>query len=373
MRDHLARLACLAVITVCSMRVYARLTNIAPGASPFPDPVAMNKSILHWREAQEPLTSRQNYDIKRYRRYHPLRIEYRDRPLTSRTKCRSALWGVTTTINLPTLAVQQIGRLGFCLAVVGDKKTPRNWSIDAANVIFLDVEAHGSLGYDSETITPFNSFARKTLGYLFAIQHGAESLYDFDDDNFFLDTATAVDTLSHRTQQFRSLTSSSSVTNVYKHYMGHPAVNIWPRGYPIELIKAQETLRVTSVAGREDVAVVQFLQSKNPDLDAIYRMTQRIPATFLPEHQECVRIDPKSYCPFNAQATWFDRRAFWGLLLPMTVNGRVSDIWRSYVIQRILRTGGQVLAFCPAIVEHERNPHNLMRDFNSDNNGGIKV
>ena len=30
------------------------------------------------------------------------------------------------------------------------------------------------------------------------------------------------------------------------------------------------------------------------------------------------------------------QEAFWGLLLPVTVHGRVSDIWRAYLTQKLL-------------------------------------
>lgn len=37
--------------------------------------------------------------------------------------------------------------------------------------------------------------------------------------------------------------------------------------------------------------------------------------------------------PFSAQNTLFLQDAFWGLLLPVTVSQRVSDIWRGYWAQ----------------------------------------
>lgn len=36
------------------------------------------------------------------------------------------------------------------------------------------------------------------------------------------------------------------------------------------------------------------------------------------------------FAPYNAQATLHMHSALWTLLLPVTVHGRVSDIWRSY-------------------------------------------
>ena len=38
------------------------------------------------------------------------------------------------------------------------------------------------------------------------------------------------------------------------------------------------------------------------------------------------------FAPYNAQATLHMHGALWTLLLPVTVHGRVSDIWRSYCV-----------------------------------------
>ena len=43
-----------------------------------------------------------------------------------------------------------------------------------------------------------------------------------------------------------------------------------------------------------------------------------------------VKIPSHAVTPYNAQATLHFYEAFWALYLPVTVAGRVSDIWRSY-------------------------------------------
>jgi hypothetical protein len=75
----------------------------------------------------------------------------------------------------------------------------------------------------------------------------------------------------------------------------------------------------------------------NPDLDAVYRLTHEIPRAFDPAVADCVAIDSAKYGPFNAQSTLFYEDAFFGLILSITVNGRVPDIWRSFVVERIPR------------------------------------
>ena len=73
-----------------------------------------------------------------------------------------------------------------------------------------------------------------------------------------------------------------------------------------------------------------------------------------------------SMMPYNAQATLHAQRALWSLLLPCSVHGRVTDIWRAYFAQRLLWDVGLRLAFSPPWVVQFRNAHNYLADFNSE-------
>ena len=50
----------------------------------------------------------------------------------------------------------------------------------------------------------------------------------------------------------------------------------------------------------------------------------------------------------------------------MTVHGRVSDIWRSYFTQRLLWEKFSNIAFCPSLVNHIRNQHRFIKDFDAE-------
>lgn len=54
---------------------------------------------------------------------------------------------------------------------------------------------------------------------------------------------------------------------------------------------------------------------------------------------------------YNAQATLHMYSALWSLMLPVTVHGRVSDIWRGYVAQKIMGLLGLRLVFSPSMVK----------------------
>ena len=71
--------------------------------------------------------------------------------------------------------------------------------------------------------------------------------------------------------------------------------------------------------------------------------------------------------PYNAQATIFFPSGFWSLYLPISVAGRVSDIWRSYFAQALFKRIGVHLGFLPRpLVVQDRNPHSYEADFNAE-------
>ena len=68
----------------------------------------------------------------------------------------------------------------------------------------------------------------------------------------------------------------------------------------------------------------------------------------------------------NAQACLFSRLAFWALLLPVTVHGRVSDIWRSFTFTKLMQATGQARAFASNYVIQERNAHTILADLQAE-------
>jgi len=114
-------------------------------------------------------------------------------PDSSLLHCES--WAVVTSIFKPSDSVRRAGKLdGWCLVVVGDKKTPTDYlkamEMDLTEIVFLSAEDQEILAKDDDFVanTPWNHFARKNIGFLYAIRHGARFIFDFDDDNsLFID------------------------------------------------------------------------------------------------------------------------------------------------------------------------------------------
>merc|ERR1712048_91978 len=120
------------------------------------------------------------------------------------------------------------------------------------------------------------------------------------------------------------------------------------------------------------IGVLQSTANHDPDVDAIYRLRHHLPVDF-PDDQGPANwakattvVPPQTMAPFNAQATLFTQKAFWGLLLPISVHGRVSDIWRSYIIQRLMWDVGLHVGFAEPWVQQIRNAHTYLADFQSE-------
>lgn len=284
-------------------------------------------------------------------------------------------WAVITSVNAPTVVVKQLAesKEKLCLVVVADKKSPLDYEVDRHHLVYLTVEDQEKLGYGIMKLVPWNHFARKNIGFLYAIQHGAKRIFDVDDDNELISTEAIVkQVFAHEAKDYDFISTKQYVTNPYMIYLNQKGEYIWPRGYPLEAIKMEHDYKYlpeNKTAKNNHIkklGVIQYLQNVNPDLDAIYRITNTIPAKFDDSITQCFILSKSSFAPWNAQSTLFNYNAFWGLLLPMTVHGRVSDIWRSYFTQRILWERSSNIAFCPSLVNHIRNQHRLIKDFDAE-------
>ena len=70
--------------------------------------------------------------------------------------------------------------------------------------VFLGVAEQERLGLFLPEHTPYRSYARKNIGYLFAIAHGAKVIYETDDDNRFdVQTSLVVYTEMSRIRPFK--------------------------------------------------------------------------------------------------------------------------------------------------------------------------
>lgn len=274
---------------------------------------------------------------------------------------------VVTTIQGPNEVMKSLAEA--CKAsqspfyVLGDRKSPPEYDLPGATYFSLEAQ-HAHFGAFSQQL-PIGHYVRKNLGYLAALDGGADWIVETDDDNFplsgFMTTPGAV--------RARRLKSASAWLNVYDHFA--PSQPVWPRGYPLEALQPGQTPAITTQWADENPLLVQGLADENPDVDAVYRLTRPLPVSF-DRSAAPATLDIGAWCPFNSQNTWWHRSIATLMYLPSHCSFRMTDIWRSFVAQRCLWAMGHRVLFIAPTVRQERNEHNLLRDFADEVSGYLK-
>ena len=263
---------------------------------------------------------------------------------------------IVTSINAPNAALRAIAdgckKHGFEFIVSGDTKSPKNFSLSGCR--FLSVEDQIATKSRFAALCPTRTYARKNVGYFVAMAEGTEMIVETDDDNFprpaFFD------------QRSRRLgvpsVSGTGWVNTYRYFTD---ANIWPRGLPLDAVQRPIPPFDTLPTKEVDCPIQQGLADENPDVDAIYRLILTLPQNFRTDRR--VALGVGSWCPFNSQNTTWWPDAFPLLYLPAHCSFRMTDIWRSFVAQRVGWENGWCLLFHEPTMWQERNEHDLMRDF----------
>lgn len=263
---------------------------------------------------------------------------------------------VITSIFEPTEAVQAFAKLSdHQLVVVGDKKTPENWSCEGAT--YLSVADQQATDFEIARVLPYNHYCRKMVGYLHAIQAGADCIIDTDDDNIPKDNWV----FPALTGNFERIQGDQGFINVYQLYTPAP---IWPRGLPLRMITTQFDLESKLSPAECKVGIWQGLADEDPDVDAIYRLTSDTLVNFA--SRPPLVVGKGTISPFNTQNTLVRKELFPLMYLPTYVTFRFTDILRGFIAQPIMWLYGYELGFLDATVVQKRNPHDYMKDFVSE-------
>ena len=266
---------------------------------------------------------------------------------------------IVTSIAGPNDVLKTLARgaqeHGWDFIVIGDEASPADFRLEGCR--FYGLEEQYETGLTLARLCPTRHYARKNVGYLLAARAGATTIIETDDDNI----PTEQFWQSRMRRQTVSINKNSGWVNVYRYFSD---ANIWPRGFPLGRIK-DELAAFESLGVREvDCPIQQGLVNENPDVDAIYRLVATLPHSFRDDRR--VALTTNTWCPFNSQNTSWWRDAFPLLYLPAFCSFRMTDIWRSFVAQRIAWTNGWGLLFNEPTVHQERNEHNLLRDFRDE-------
>ena len=266
---------------------------------------------------------------------------------------------IVTSISAPNRSLNALAEgvreHGLRFIVIGDTKSPSHFQLEGCD--FYDVARQEQSGLQFAQLCPTRSYARKNIGYLLAIRGGAPMILETDDDNI-----PRAEFWSERTVTVEApRLDGGGWVNVYRYFT---EVTMWPRGLPLDAVHAALPDFESLTQSASDCPIQQGLADGDPDVDAIYRLLLPLPQDF--RHDRRIVLGAGSWCPFNSQNTAWWPKAYPLLYLPANCSFRMTDIWRSFVAQRIAWANGWNVLFQEPTVWQERNDHNLMRDFTDE-------
>lgn len=271
---------------------------------------------------------------------------------------------VITSIAAPNAVLKACAEMcaenGVKFIVIGDTKSPAQFELD--NCDFWSIERQLTMDSALAKIVPTKHYGRKNLGYILAIRDNAPNIIETDDDNFPMEGFFKFDGAK---QKVAVLTYEQlQWVNVYSHFSD---TNIWPRGYPLELIQGNKIDFSTAKVEERNCPIQQGLANENPDVDAVYRLVCELPLNF--KDGINIALGKNAWCPFNSQNTIWYPEAYPLLYLPSYCSFRMTDIWRSFIAQRIAWENNWDILFYSPTVWQERNEHNLLKDFEDEISG----
>lgn len=266
---------------------------------------------------------------------------------------------IITSISGPNRVMRSINDAArlqdWTFVIVGDAKSPADFELPGATFLSLQAQLDGPGRFAK--LCPRNHYARKNVGYLHAIRSGCKLIIETDDDNipregFYADRHRHVDV---------PVVEQADWVNVYHYFTD---ATIWPRGLPLDAVQDSPPAWQDLPTRRIDCPIQQGLADENPDVDAVYRLALPLPQNFRSDRR--VGLADGTWCPFNSQNTTWWPDAWPLLYLPAYCSFRMTDIWRSFIAQRIAWTNGWGVLFHEPTVYQERNEHDLMRDFQDE-------
>lgn len=274
---------------------------------------------------------------------------------------------VITSINSTKFRYLEYLNLGWNVVVVGDLKSDELNGEDftSMGIHYLSLNQQLKLYPNLSNAIGSNTYARKNIGYLYAIGLGAKKIFDTDDDTFLRFSRDPLVEINEMKKFFVS--GDVNFFNPFLYFA--PASRIWPRGYPLNLVEMDRKLQkakieplLTNTTAFPEIDIVQTLVNLEPDVDAIYRLVENSGSFNFEYINDLLLFDSNIYSPGNSQSTfWLTEGCQDFLYIPRTVDFRFCDILRMYIAQ-----SQKNMAYAGFLTEQYRNQHNLMTDFQSE-------
>ena len=262
--------------------------------------------------------------------------------------------------------------------VIPDRKTPPEAYRRCAalerqglKVVCPDLEMQETfldrVGFTSHLI-PYNSDNRRNVGYLMALESGADFVISIDDDNycrsdkdFFREHAIVCDD----NRQVIRVDTETGWFNICSMMTVEPAVTTYARGFPY--YARHKTERPKRSSDTADIHINAGLWLLDPDVDGITWLVN--PAHTVAFDGQSLVLGDKAWSPVNTQNTALRREAiaaYYFVRMNYPLAGipidRYGDIFSGYFVQVCARHLGGCIRVGSPVADHRRNSHNYMND-----------
>jgi len=286
---------------------------------------------------------------------------------------------VVTTIFEPDFLdgyvanLRRFGRDDVEIIVIIDRKTPASVAERCAKYGLLcptldEQEAFLARFPSFAPRVPYDSDNRRNIGFLMALDRGAELLITIDDDNYCLDDVDFVGEhlAAGATTEMQETESNDGWMNICSLLDSSTRDEIFPRGFPYFARRNKRALEEQPTLPAR-VAINVGLWLSDPDVDAMTRLVQAPHIASAKKHS--IRLGRNTWTPINTQNTAITREAvaaYYYVRMGFSLGGlridRYGDILSGYLIQKCVKTRGDAIRIGSPIADHRRTPHNLFKD-----------
>ena len=190
-------------------------------------------------------------------------------------------WIIIFTKNPPTQIIDYLVNTLIdwkILIIANETSIDKDWYKfkNSNTLIYLSLQDQQKLNYNSIRYISLTSYARKNIGYLFAIEHGAKEIYEIDDEIIIKNINKEI--IFNNSKYFSrvsiGINNNSKMINPYAYF---GIKDIWPRGFLINDIGYDNNVFFNYELKQIKLKplIYQGLLNGEPDIDDIFFMTRK--------------------------------------------------------------------------------------------------
>ena len=261
------------------------------------------------------------------------------------------------------------------IIIIPDRKTPRSVYEAAAKYpgrvlcpTLDEQEAFLAKFPSMAGRVPYDSDNRRNIGFLMALDRGADVLISIDDDNYVLDDSdfAGEHLVVGESVVLPELAGSDRWMNLCALLESNVGIEVFARGFPYYARRASREITMTPRTA-ERVVVNVGLWLSDPDVDAISRLG--IAPRMERFRGDSILLARDTWTPINTQNTAVARdavAAYYYVRMGFPLSGmkidRFGDICSGYFLQKCIKARGEAIRIGTPVADHRRTPHNLFKD-----------